>query len=362
MSTVLKTSPAVFVVGNEYQIMVPVNVKSRMYVEIGDKKYFDHINGVLRWSGDIHKVSVPQKELDEARKYTVVIDEVELKTPGEEPIHKINHKFDFCFYPAYNKDKLKLAFISDTHGNIDAPIKVGNFCDIDILVMAGDISSYYEEHECLFDLFKICDGITHGEKPIINARGNHDLRGEFAEKVCDYIPTENGKTYYTFSVGNVTGVVLDCGEDKVDEHIEYSGAISCHAFREEETLFLEKIAENNWDNQKLRLIISHDPFMTRHPAPFDIEEEIYNKWTHIISEKIKPHFMLSGHEHALRINRMGGKYDSRRQPCDVLVGADPRKNYDMYVGSILTIKKDEILVQFVGENEEILMEETVKLN
>ncbi len=362
MSEILKTSPAVFAVGDTYQIMVPVNIKARMSVEIGSKTYYDHSNGVLRWSGDIHEVTVNQKELDEAKGYTVVLDEVCLTVKGEEPRLKETHKFKFNFFPLEKTEDITIAFISDTHGKIKEPVRVGQFRDIDLLITAGDISSYYEEHECLFDLFKICDGITHGEKPIVNARGNHDLRGEFAEKVCDYIPTQNGNTYYDFSVGNIEGVVLDCGEDKVDSHIEYSGAICCHAFREEETRFLEEISENNWDNGKLRFVISHDPFMTRHPEPFDIEDEIYNKWTEIISRKIKPHFMLTGHEHCLRINRKGGEFDDRSQPCDVLVGADPRKVYGVYVGSLLTVKKDEIFVQFVSENHEVLKEETVKLN
>ncbi len=362
MSEIFKTGPCVFVVGNDYQIFVPVNCNSQMYVQVGEEKFFDHSNGVLRWKTDIHKVTVPQEKLDRAGKYTVVLRKTYLPVPGEEPLCEEEIKKEFNFYPLTKKENIKIAFISDTHGRIKEPVNVGIFCDIDLLITAGDISSYYENHECLFDLVKICDGITHGEKPIVNARGNHDLRGEFAEKVCDYIPTDRGNTYYTFSVGCIEGVVLDCGEDKVDSHVEYSGAICCHTFREEETRFLRKIAENNWDNGKLRFIISHSPFMTRFPEPFDIEDEIYDEWTEIIREKIKPHFMLSGHEHRLRINRIGGEFDNRGQMCDVLVGADPVKVYGMYVASVLTVNKNEIFVQFISENQEILSEETVKLN
>ena len=43
-----KTAPAVFAVGNEYQIMVPVKSELLFWVSVGDQAFYDHINGIMR--------------------------------------------------------------------------------------------------------------------------------------------------------------------------------------------------------------------------------------------------------------------------------------------------------------------------
>ena len=66
-----KTCPAVFAIKNDYQIMVPVNSDLLFWVTVGDKKYYDHSNGIIRSSTRMHRVNVPMSELDKAGEYTV---------------------------------------------------------------------------------------------------------------------------------------------------------------------------------------------------------------------------------------------------------------------------------------------------
>ena len=66
----LKTTPAVFAVGKYYQIMVPVTEQSLFYVKVGDKTYYDEANGIMRSLELVHRVTVPQEELDAAGGYT----------------------------------------------------------------------------------------------------------------------------------------------------------------------------------------------------------------------------------------------------------------------------------------------------
>ena len=67
----LKYDPAVFAVGNTYQIMVIVKRPSMMWVEIDGKCYYDETNGILRSKKEIHRITVPADELNSAREYTV---------------------------------------------------------------------------------------------------------------------------------------------------------------------------------------------------------------------------------------------------------------------------------------------------
>ena len=68
----LKTKPAVFAVGNMYQIMVPVESESLLWIKCGNTCYYDEINGVLRSGYLVHKVCVPMEELDNVGEYTTL--------------------------------------------------------------------------------------------------------------------------------------------------------------------------------------------------------------------------------------------------------------------------------------------------
>ena len=59
----MKSCPAVFAVSKEYQIMIPFNCETVLWITVGDKKYYDHTNGVLRSMTPVHKVCVPMKSL-----------------------------------------------------------------------------------------------------------------------------------------------------------------------------------------------------------------------------------------------------------------------------------------------------------
>ena len=63
---VLKFSPAVCAVKNEYQILVLVNTSCVLWVRIGENTYFDDSNGILRSDTDLHRVTVPMSVLDAA--------------------------------------------------------------------------------------------------------------------------------------------------------------------------------------------------------------------------------------------------------------------------------------------------------
>ena len=64
----LKTAPAVFVVGEDYQIMVPVSCETVMWVKVGDKCFYDESNGILCSAKRIHRMVVPCEILDKEGK------------------------------------------------------------------------------------------------------------------------------------------------------------------------------------------------------------------------------------------------------------------------------------------------------
>lgn len=366
MSNVLKYSPTVFAVGNNYQIFIPVKLSSVMWVRVGDKCFYDHSNGVLRSAVSIHKITVPMKLLDSAKKYTVCYREMIERKPYFSVTSEVFEK-DYEFSPLPSED-FNAYHISDAHGQVDPPVASAKafeekYGKIDLLILNGDVIDHSGSLENFDAIYKICSEITNGSIPVIFSRGNHDTRGEFAEKIADYTPTRVGYSYFSFRLGTLWGLVLDCGEDKLDTNAEYGNTNCCHEFRIEETEYLKTIIENadseySGAGVTRKLIIAHSPFSRKFESPFDIEDDIYTEWCTLLREEIKPNVMISGHTHTVDILPVGDERHVHGCPCPVVIGAIPDRSKKTHVGCGLVFKGDGLSAVF-NLGEEIRGEHTV---
>ena len=105
--------------------------------------------------------------------------------------------------------------LADAHGRTDLAKSCASYFgdDLDLLILNGDITEVGSvgDYESLFAL---SGEITYGGIPVLFSRGNHDTRGEQAERCNEFYPDNKNRNYYRFSVGILAGVILDCGEDK----------------------------------------------------------------------------------------------------------------------------------------------------
>ena len=65
----LYCKPSVFVIGNEYEILVNLNAFGLCFIKVGDTVYYEENSGVLPSERTIVKIRVPQSELDKAKSY-----------------------------------------------------------------------------------------------------------------------------------------------------------------------------------------------------------------------------------------------------------------------------------------------------
>lgn len=357
-----KLSPAVFAVNQEYHIMLYEAAPSLMWISVGGKKYYDESNGILRSNTQVHRVIVPMEELDGVKEYTVFMRKVIDRKPYFPEFEDVL-ECTYEFQPVGLEKPVRAYHISDTHNWVEGPVTAAKaYGEIDFLIMNGDIPDHSGCIENCITIYKIASEVTGGRIPIVFARGNHDMRGLLAERFCELTPTDNGKSYYTFRIGNVWGMILDCGEDKVDKHEEYGGTICCHEFREKQTKFIEKVicrAEEEYlaDNVKYRLVIAHNPFVMRNKYPFDIENEIYSEWVRLINDNIRPTVMISGHTHSLDIIRPQDEKDAYGQSFSVVVGSSLNKNQDYYAGAGLAFDENETIVTFTDSFGKVVREE-----
>jgi len=366
MKDILAAFPTVCAVGNEYQIMVPVNKETLMRIEIGNESFFDESNGIMRSNCAVHRIAVPQAKLDSARSYTVCCRVVrERKAYFTETEDEV--RIDFPFRPILpDARSIRMYHLADAHSWIDIPIKTASYWgkDLDLLVMNGDMVMDCRKLEYIAAPYQISGAVTRGEIPVLYARGNHDLRGVLAEKYAEMTPAMNGKTYYTFRIGPLWGISLDCGEDKIDDHAEYGNTVCCHSFRLKETEYLKQIAESpdtqfNAPGVRFRIVLSHVPFPQNQGDPFDIEIPLYSEWCHILKTKIKPDLMLSGHIHECYVIRPGDPLDHKGAPCPVVVGTifDHKKN--RYAGAAIELMQEKAEIFFTDQDCNVLGRDTI---
>ena len=103
--------------------------------------------------------------------------------------------------------------------------------------------------------------ITRGQTPVVYARGNHEIKGEYAEDLHKYVGAKGEDFYYTATLGQeVFCVVLDLGEDHEDDWWEYYGTAQFDLYRQAQTEFLEEILKKGeYKDYRYRLALCHIP-------------------------------------------------------------------------------------------------------
>lgn len=356
------TTPIVYAVKNNYQILVPVTCETVMWVQVGDQCFYDDSNGILRSANSTHRMVVPTELLNRTKKYTVCYRVVQKRKPYFSQLGDVL-TYESAFRPI-EKEPVRIYHIADTHNFVDAPVAAGGYFGegLDLLILNGDIPNHSGEISFLTTIHEIAAKLTNGEIPVVFSRGNHDTRGIYAEKIEDHTPTDHGRSYYTFRVGHVWGIVLDCGEDKADSNPEYGNTVCCEDFRCRQTQYLKEIIQRSDEEYeaegvKNRLVICHTPFTEKFPKPFDIEEETYAEWAKLLRENIRPQLMLCGHMHRAYITHVGDEKDCLGQPCPVVVASQTKKTDDYFVGGAITLYSNYCNVKFTSNNGDIVHDE-----
>lgn len=347
----LKVPPAVFAVGEEYQILV-LAPDTLVRLRIGDQFYSDHINGVRPSRKSVHRFRIPMAVLDQAGKYELFCRKLPKRLPymhETAPEPELSSSYDFRKIP--EKD-IRIYHLSDTHDRFEAPVRAAQASGrIDLLVLNGDITDKMVnagqlEYPCI-----LAGRISGGSIPVIYTRGNHELRGEFAEFVQDYTPNRDGKLYYTVRLGPIWALVLDCGEDKVDELPVYGFAIDCARHRQEVLDYMKRVMDEGGfkaPGVKYKLVISHVPFSSL--VAFRKEDElmrrrfmIYGDWCKLLRTKLMPDLTLCGHLHQTQILR------SNFYPCPVIVGSRPG-GAQKFIGASIELKEKAAVVKFSDQD------------
>jgi acid phosphatase type 7 len=195
------------------------------------------------------------------------------------------------------KEDISFLVLNDIHGNnelMESLLKDTDWETTDLVFFNGDMTNDIRSEDQLFgDFLDKAVELFAKEIPMYYARGNHETRGNFATTFPRYFPTPTGQLYYMFRQGPVCFVVLDCGEDKPDTDLEYSGIVAFDNYRSKQAEWLDKaLKQDIFTEAPYRLVIIHmPPFGGWHG-----EKEIEDKFVPLLNEA-GVDVMLCGHLH-----------------------------------------------------------------
>ena len=222
----------------------------------------DAVGGNIRSQDTIHSVKVPKKHLL-GNSYKVYSKNIVKHEPyAFADGGSVTSKSYFCVNPNAS-ETIEMVVVPDlkaTTGNEGYSDMAKAAVDAlkahpRLLILNGDASTDMVFKAQLGAMLRSAAKCGGSFCPTVFVRGNLDCRGSFAYHLMEYLKPAGGQYYYQFTYGNVSAIVLDGGEDKPDNHKEYSGLVDFTAYRAEQTKWLQTV---NYDkNAKVKLVIKH---------------------------------------------------------------------------------------------------------
>jgi predicted phosphodiesterase len=283
---------------------------------------------------------------------------------------------EICSFRTLNPaaDHASFTIWNDTHETIPTVTKLSqnlNASPTDFLFWNGDVTNDIQ-HESKIIPNYLAPALQPfaATIPFMMTRGNHDVRGRDARTLTRYLTGPNGEYFYAFRHGPVAAIVLDTGEDKPDDQLEYGGLNDFAAYRSLQRSFLEEaIAAPAFASAPFRIILLHIPFFWDAEVPAHwltvwgkdskgkinngwICEDGYAKW-HDLFVKARVDVIISGHTHKHAFFPANDKH-----PYAQLIGGGPAA--DVALSIIATATREQLTFTLNDLDGKMVMQQTFK--
>ena len=269
------------------------------------QRYYDVLAGRKVLTDSVHRVRIEGLKPDTKYRYRVFTQEVaewrydDWVTLGKMACTDVwrGKPHEFKTFPAKPREVTFLVlndiheraqFMKDLCKNVD-------FKKLDFVLLNGDMSNRLRNQQHMMEAYlDTCVRMFATHTPLFFNRGNHELRGQFADYLYRYFPTNNGKYYRVQHVAGIDFLFIDTGEDKPDEDIEYSGIVNYDQYREEEARWLRGLRESKQVGKHPLIVFSHiPPTLQKWHGPYHLQKTLMPELN-----KMNVSVMLSAHLHA----------------------------------------------------------------
>ncbi len=345
----ITVEPIAFDCGNDYYAVVwATSTKGSgcvKYTYNGEEKVlWDSVAGIVRTDDTVHSVLVPKAEL-QGNTYKVCSQYVGFKYGYSAATGKTVESKEYSFRGIPKDDGIKILVASDIHemeSEMKKSLEYFKNETPDFVVMLGDITSTMELKTQFTDNFlKYANFLSKGEIPVVYARGNHETRGEFSTEMKKYLPTETDGYYYTFEFGSLGGIVLDSGEDKEDNHPEYSGLVNFEEYRNKQYEWLASLEKSEFENCRYTIAFSHSPVLNEHFG---------KDWTAPLKE-LEADIIMGGHYHKSEFKEVENEI-----PVFFVGG---KTGTGIWSATMVTLENDTIRMVTIDNKGNTLLDKTI---
>lgn len=342
---------------DEMTVMWLTNVPARSWVEYGTnpdnlKRVRTFLEGVMVANNKINQVRLTGLQPGTKYYYRVVSQEITryssyYKEFGDTVRSNIK---SFTTWSDDMKD-FRVIVYNDIHSNMEMFNKLHSLVEdkpYDLVIFNGDCFDDVEVESDIVDrLLTYTSRIKSDEIPSIFIRGNHETRGEYSLHLWDYLGRMQGHSYCAFSMGDTRFVLLDCGEDKPDDHWVYYGMNDFTQHRIDQAKFLqEELQTAAFKGANKRVLIHHIPIFGVKPDDFSPCSEL---WIPVLENALF-NVSLNAHTHRYRIIEKGEAGNN----FPVIIGGGNREPD----GTVMVLEKkgDKLTLEVINAAGEKLLD------
>ena len=345
-------------VGNGITVMWETTVPAYCWVEYGTdttqlKRARTIVDGQVVCNNYLHKIRIDGLQPGQKYYYRVCSQEI-LLYQAYKKVFGNTAQSDFSEFtlPATDTDSFTAVVFNDLHQHTQTfrslcqQIKNVNY---DFVVFNGDcVDDPVDHNQATSFISELTEGVCGDRIPTFFMRGNHEIRNAYSIGLRDHYDYVGDRTYGSFNWGDTRIVMLDCGEDKPDDHWVYYGLNDFTQLRNEQVDFLKKeLSSKEFKKAGKRVLIHHIPLYGN-----DGKNLCANLWTKLL-EKAPFNISLNAHTHKYAYHpkgELGNNYP-------VIIGGGYKM--DGATVMILEKKKDELRVKVLNAKGKILLDITV---
>ena len=345
-------------VGNGITVMWETTVPAYCWVEYGTdttqlKRARTIVDGQVVCNNYLHKIRIDGLQPGQKYYYRVCSQEILLYQAYKKVFgNTAQSAFSEFTLPATDTDSFTAVVFNDLHQHTQTfralcqQIKNVNY---DFVVFNGDcVDDPVDHNQATSFISELTEGVCGGRIPTFFMRGNHEIRNAYSIGLRDHYDYVGDRTYGSFNWGDTRIVMLDCGEDKPDDHWVYYGLNDFTQLRNEQVDFLKKeLSSKEFKKAGKRVLIHHIPLYGN-----DGKNLCANLWTKLL-EKAPFNISLNAHTHKYAYHpkgELGNNYP-------VIIGG----GYKMDGATVMILEKnkDELRVKVLNAKGKILMDMTV---
>ncbi len=220
--------------------------------------------------------------------------------------------------------------------------------DFDFVIFNGDcIDDPANQAQAIGSISRLNEIVGAHTTPVFYLRGNHEIRGAYSIELRELFDYVGDKTYGAFNWGDTRFVMLDCGEDKPDNHWVYYGLNDFTQLRLDQVDFLKtELNSKEFKKAQHKLLVHHIPVF----GATDDYQPCFDLWSGLLN-KAPFNLAINGHTHQYLFHPKGS-IDNESYPVYVGGGYSPEDA----TAIIITKKGDQMNARIINTKGETLEE------